>query len=708
MLAIDLSAEARLLGLITFHFACYGAGVPKLDEFAKETGLDERQEIAEEAFIASLPKKLLSHPQGGALAVIGHMERAWGYSFSSTGVKSNTGVFESMLTALMSGLPVGAAAEFLDERYAELATELTKMQEEMDFGKRIDPGEVSSLWTAHNDARDYIIIGDPAVRLPVETDGQKRAQTDKAVDRPVVEPESKAYQPLNLPTTTDLVTFIQNEPPDNDYLPELEEIARLQTGDFHHLGTTEAFDSQNLAEAGWGIVFTTNASPAIKEALQPLLDLRQQQAGERFAILEYQAGQSKNKKNEFLVHNGGRPGPVDPDQVPYYLLLVGSPAEIPYDFQQQLGGRYAVGRIHFDTIAEYDQYARSLVAAETNQVKLSRQTSFFSVTYPDDQATEQRTKALIDPLIEAIRQKSDWQVAPFLRAEATKTQLEHLLGGEQTPALLVASSYGATFPKIDPLQIYQQGALLCADWPGPANPDPITQKYYFAADDLPGDGNVLGLLTFLITDYGAGTPQDDNFTSQMFKTNGRTFPKYPFVAGLPKALLSHRQGGALGVISYVGPVWDHTFSWSGAAVQRDIFTQTISQLLDRYPVGAAVQAFSERYAKLTTDLANTLEEMDFGKRVPPDEVAGLWAASHDVGQCVIIGDPAARLPIAEAGETPLARPVVEMVSRGETAGLISKPTTIKAPPGISDTDWQNTPASVQEILTQYIKRYGRL
>ncbi|MCP4659070.1 MAG: hypothetical protein GY856_26985, partial [bacterium] len=77
---------------------------------------------------------------------------------------SQVAVFESTLLKLTAGSPVGLAMEDFGQRYAELATELA------DDGDEESPDVAHyHLWTAFKDARAYVVVGDPAVRLKVET-----------------------------------------------------------------------------------------------------------------------------------------------------------------------------------------------------------------------------------------------------------------------------------------------------------------------------------------------------------------------------------------------------------------------------------------------------------------------------------------------------------------------------------------------------------
>ena len=129
-------------------------------------------------------------------------------------------------------------------------------------------------------------------------------------------------------------------------------------------------DPNDLSATGWGVVFTEGCSPAVREALAPLLERRREQANqgrvERYRELTYFPGESKN---DFLVRQGVGPGPVMPDRLPYYLLLVGDPDQLPFAVQDELEAQYAVGRLDLEAPEDFGRYAEAVVAVESRGVR---------------------------------------------------------------------------------------------------------------------------------------------------------------------------------------------------------------------------------------------------------------------------------------------------------------------------------------------------
>lgn len=172
--AEDLPERLAVEGLVAVTFACYGVGCPSSDQYAAATG--RRRQIAPRDLVAALPQRLLA---AGALAVIGHVDRAWSYSFSEPelGVRAQSQAFEDVLRRLMDGGRVGFATDQFNLRQATYAHDLGKLvesarfvQSNPDFGlDRIGP-----LWRSYQDARSYAVLGDPAVRLPYEPSSPDR------------------------------------------------------------------------------------------------------------------------------------------------------------------------------------------------------------------------------------------------------------------------------------------------------------------------------------------------------------------------------------------------------------------------------------------------------------------------------------------------------------------------------------------------------
>ncbi len=412
-------------------------------------------------------------------------------------------------------------------------------------------------------------------------------------------------------------------------------------------GLKEGIDPKKLDEAGWGIIFADDADPAIEEALTDLLALRKTQAGPHFRLFSGAEGYRRgaDTKSRFLGRYGAGPGPVDPDKVPYYLLIVGHPEEIPYRFQYELDVQHAVGRLDFDTLQEYASYAGSVVAAEKLDTTPPRTATFFGVANPGDRATTLSTGNLIEPLYKAFSAKSSgWDIRSVLRDGATKARLQALLGGPEAPALLMTGSHGMEFPFDDPRQMQHQGALLCQDWPGPEawGRRPISRDHYFAGEDLAESANLLGMVAFFFACYGAGTPRVDEYSKQAF-AQPRPIAPFSFTAELPKKMLSHPRGGALAVVGHIERAWSFSFDWPDAGAQTTVFESTLQRLLDGHPIGSALEYFNQRWAELSTVLTDELEEIEAGLKVDPYELAHMWMANNDARGYAIIGDPAVRL-----------------------------------------------------------------
>jgi hypothetical protein len=164
--AADVPDAARLVGMVTFHFACYGAGTPGTDEYAFERNVAPPA-IAPRPFTAALPRRLLTHPAGGALACIGHIERAWGYSITGGVQSPQIRAFQKALAQILVGKPVGLAVQEFNDLCATLSNVLTRLLGNIHHGTAVDDVELVSTWTHRNDAAGFVLLGDPAVRLRV-------------------------------------------------------------------------------------------------------------------------------------------------------------------------------------------------------------------------------------------------------------------------------------------------------------------------------------------------------------------------------------------------------------------------------------------------------------------------------------------------------------------------------------------------------------
>jgi hypothetical protein len=420
-------------------------------------------------------------------------------------------------------------------------------------------------------------------------------------------------------------------------------------------------DPLNVAQAGWGVVFASNTPTNVREALEPLVSHRRRRVSpDRCKVLELK---TRETMKDWLGRHGVYPGSIDPRKVPYYLMLVGGPESIPFEFQCLLDIEYAVGRLAFDCPELYRHYAESLVSYETaTAVPNAKEVVYWGTHHVADPATQLSADSMIKPLHGGIPARRDGPEEPaiaeklgytsrlFLAKDATKSTLAevlHAAGRVPRPAVLVTASHGLGLPADDSGQRRANGALLCQDWTGFGT---IKPAHYLSAADVNDDARLHGLIAFHFACYSAGTPEFDHYLIDETKYHpDRTLgPKRiagrPFVAALPQRLLSHPQGGALAVVGHVERAWGYSIRPPGLGPQLVPLRNFLGRILDGEPVGHATTDLSLKYATLAADLLDAIDPALPAARRPTDEqLAWTWVERNDAQNYVVLGDPAVRL-----------------------------------------------------------------
>lgn len=427
---------------------------------------------------------------------------------------------------------------------------------------------------------------------------------------------------------------------------EMLEIKRRQQAGGATLGVAAGIDENDLAQAGWGIVFAAD-EPHVDEllaALEPLRTLRAAQAGPLFKVFRGNDGLQRDEAGwEFLGRHGTGPGPVDPKLgVPFYLLFVGDAARLPFEQQCEIDVRHAVGRLDFERLEEIAAYAERLATAEQRPTApIPSRAVFWGTRNAGDLATQRSARHLIAPLARDFAQDwPTWAVEGLVAGAATKAALRDALHAEQPPSLLMTASHGAGYKSGDPDQREWQGALVSQEWGGPLVPGELSRDMLFGADDIEA-ARLDGLIAFLFACYGAGTPEIDHFLPEAVTGVSRIAPA-PFTARLAQRLLAR---GAAAVVGHVERAWTHSFLWPLAGAQRTAFTSLFTSLVGGARLGAAMEYFNNRYAELAAYL-DTERKRPKGMVGRDEKIAFLWTASIDARNYVVLGDPAARLAAA--------------------------------------------------------------
>ena len=411
-------------------------------------------------------------------------------------------------------------------------------------------------------------------------------------------------------------------------------------------------DPNNLAEAGWGIIFGPGVSAGVRQALQPLIAHRQAEAGSLFASFEgARAYQPDDTVRSWLNRQQVTFASVNPQLgVPLYLLIVASPQDIPFEFQYLLDAYWNVGRLHFDDEAMYGEYVSRLLAYErAATLTQSRRVTIFAPLNPADRATGFFHNQVAKPFVEGstkyglkpIGAAQQFAMDAALKGDATKARLEATLAGTAPggrPAVLFTGSHGIFAGPEVAQRVDRIGGLVTQDWNGPGTP--LSAASTLCASDLADIDDLGGLLHFMFACYGGGCPAVDTYT-RLADGTPKPLLEQTIVSRLPQAMLAR---GALGIVSHVDRVFAFSFQTDTMLPQTQDLHQVLQRMVRGQRLGQCLDAFNLRWAVLSAELTGLLRTRELSSGQVPDAVlADRWLKRDDARNYIVLGDPAVRL-----------------------------------------------------------------
>ncbi len=407
-------------------------------------------------------------------------------------------------------------------------------------------------------------------------------------------------------------------------------------------------------DVGWGLVLPENlALPAADrataiDAAEPIRALHAARgSGPVFRVgAGWRPGTLRRYAADGAVMDvavGAQMVGTGPGRIPRYLLLVGSPAEIPWEVQYDLHQTFYVGRLDLpsDGLARYvDALLTDWAANEPDPA----QTLGWSVDHGGGDITTLMAATVGTPMHQRFANDPDAALragARFLTGhQATHAGLAAAIAAAR-PALITTTSHGATTPLTDTAAMRAGlGLLVDAD---------------FAALDpglLTGDAAPGGAVWFAQACCSAGSAARSAYVGLV--TEGSRVDRVlkavadcgDTTAPLPRALL----GGARPLRAFVGHV-EPTFDWTLRHPETHQF-MTMALLNCFYqalftgaPIGMALQSVRATAGSIfnSYDLARQILSST-GDTAQLGPILALQLMARDWRSIVLLGDPTCRVP----------------------------------------------------------------
>ncbi|MDI3287809.1 helix-turn-helix domain-containing protein [Polyangium sp. 15x6] len=432
----------------------------------------------------------------------------------------------------------------------------------------------------------------------------------------------------------------------------------------------------------WALVAPKGlAGDRLLSLLAPLRKKREEEQGEEAIVYRVDPGMDPVAAGAWIQKEYRDAVRRREAERPRYLLLLGGPELISWDLQRMLGGEAFVGRLAFRDDSGYEAYVdKAIRFADVMEVPRAR--VLYHAVLDGTRAMQEGDRYLVQPSLAIARQgqaagtfdadeiveiPTDPAGTAFDSSSAAGVLLRE--AARTRAGMLFTMSHGAGIPKAGwrslEEQYAHQGAMVLG-----REGDLLTANDIRRGPFLPGG------VWFMFACYGAGTPSRSAYLPWLSRLHElgvigsaadqvlAALPRGgdpPFVAALPQAALANPDG-PLGVVGHVDLAWTWSFLdydiEGGSLVPKsraERFQGILQALVHGHRFGVAHHELARFFRSVSTEVTIYDEERAHRASLSSDFVedqasrvrrANLWMQRQDLSAYVLLGDPAARLPIA--------------------------------------------------------------
>jgi len=423
----------------------------------------------------------------------------------------------------------------------------------------------------------------------------------------------------------------------------------------------ESRSANELPAQRWGVIIPEGPEgDALLGRIERLVAHRQEQQGAPVKVFRVPPGLHSADAMRWRKQHFDGPN-IRRRDLPRYQLILGDLDQVSAETQVIQGSDGYVGRLAFDRPEDYEAYVDKLLRWEGAPAPVSRARAVFHTVKDRTSATTTGHQCLMVPGLAMARRYQD--EGDFLASTVVEVDhgytpkpgplLEEAIKAE--PGVLFTMSHGAGAPRQGWRSLEEQRLIQGGMSFGPAGG-------LLTGEALAGRPFMPGGVWLMLACFGAGTPDKSKYEQWLehlaatgsFQGStaavGASLPAdgRPFTAAVPKAVLASAQG-PLAFIGHVDLAWTYSFRErdTGTPVDRpDRFVDVLHGLLRQDRVGVAFRELVVHYGRTNTELTSLVES---GVN-DPDRRGHLWMLRNDLAGYVLLGDPAARLPLQPQAE----------------------------------------------------------